>query len=435
MCSSRAERLWPLPWALLVLLGTACGQGVHSVTDLGDPLAVIEGRIEGELPTGVDPERLRASMIWETLPQELLDCLVRAEEPGEIFACASPSDFRPAHTSNSIPIQAAFPAAFDVPLHRLPDPAVLSGPAGERFGYGILVVYEDGDGDGQLGLVEPGERHSADQVLASSFEDGTRLIVYREGLLSPAWKLFAALACPEPENGFSEIRLAYDWDRGVICELAPIEQTTITLRFDDSESVRQLICEPAPVTSSYPAEPPPADREIICHHRNSLEYVLDPEAYCAHTRRYELAGCHDLTACTQPDWDLTARPPAWWPCDGRTDNGFSLSDAADELGPGPDELFHIRYDSGEKRYAMDEIQVWVFGPGQVVLIFTHPRAIRLEDRDGDSKLSPGDELVCFEPEGVNRFDQGHDLLLFDVNLVNGTDVLRAGVLAELVWTP
>jgi hypothetical protein len=35
---------------------------------------------------------------------------------------------------------------------------------------------------------------------------------------------------------------------------------------------------------------------------------------CQYINHYTLRGCYDDPNCSTPDWDVTATPPAWWPC-------------------------------------------------------------------------------------------------------------------------
>jgi hypothetical protein len=35
---------------------------------------------------------------------------------------------------------------------------------------------------------------------------------------------------------------------------------------------------------------------------------------CAGLTHYVLRGCRNDALCDLPAWDVTATPPAWWPC-------------------------------------------------------------------------------------------------------------------------
>ena len=73
-----------------------------------------------------------------------------------MYACTTPEDFRPVQASKSVSIEPTFPASFEVPLYLLPDLEVLSGGRKSLLGYGVLVVYEDGNRNMKLDLVPPG---------------------------------------------------------------------------------------------------------------------------------------------------------------------------------------------------------------------------------------------------------------------------------------
>jgi hypothetical protein len=42
--------------------------------------------------------------------------------------------------------------------------------------------------------------------------------------------------------------------------------------------------------------------------------VASAPGVCQYLTHYTLRGCNDDPACSIPTWDLTANPPAWWPC-------------------------------------------------------------------------------------------------------------------------
>jgi hypothetical protein len=424
--------------ALISITGLACGDGVHSASNLGDPIVTLSAEVEGTLPDNVSADHLRASIIWETLPDALLECMDKAVNADDVYACTNPTDFRPAQSTRSVAIEPTFPASFEVPMYTLPSPEVLSGDPTALLGYGILVVYEDGNENNELDLVSFGEKVSADTILASGIPSGVEkaiYVVYREGALSPFWKMFSIFGCPEPGQGFSVVDLVADAN-GVSCLVHSAEEAKISVLFEDSESVRQLICEPLLDINTYPpVDAPETDQQIYCHYSDSLEYLMDPDSYCRFSQVYELAGCENLFGCKVPDWDLTASPPAWWPCSGESDNGFTIEDAPDELTIDPNELFSISYDSGEKTFAMNEIEVWVFTAPNEALVFTHPKVIRLIDNDSNNLFSAGDKLELFEAPDTDKFNETHATTQFKLNLEHSIDLAVIENLAELVWTP
>jgi hypothetical protein len=416
----------------------SCGD-IHSTGDWRDPLVILDAQVEGQLPANISALLLRASLIWETQTPELLECLDRAETEDEVYACTTPEEFQPVLASKSVAIEPTFPASFEVPLYLLPDLEVLSGQRKALLGYGVLVVYEDGNQNMKLDLVPPGATESVDTILASGIPtDANRrdLVVYREGELSPLWKLFEhpPYGCPEPPQGFSILTREYHAATGYSCTVRPAAEAVIPVHFEDSERQRQLICEPWSNSDTYPAQPPPPDREVTCHFHDTLEYVVDPSWYCKYKQYNQLAGCYNYYGCVEPDWDLTDNPPAWWPCTGEVDNGFSISDHADDLTPFADELFLINYNSGDKKYALNELEVWILVTRTEGLVLTHPHFVWFIDNDGDSLFSPGDAIEIFEPVLSSYFDTGHRGDKFKVMLQHSIESLEPiETLAKLTW--
>jgi hypothetical protein len=420
----------------LVALTASCGDGVHSVSNLGEPLEILRARVEGRPGEGVPEQRLAASLLWEAFPQALIACLEQANGAEEVFACTTPQDFRSTLASNSTAYRLTSPSAFEVPLHTLPSPRVLSGQGSSLLGLGALVVYDDGNQNGALDLVAPEATGSADTILAASLSgDGkhTTFVLYREGALSSLWKLFETFDCPEPGQGFSVLTMVEHSAAERECTVEPAGAARIDVFFDDSRRVRELICEPPPTVSTFPVQPPPAAREITCHFHDRLEFVIDPGSYCQHEQAYDLSGCDQVVGCTQPDWDLTGEPPDWWPCTGASDGGFSISDDQAILTSRSDRLFSIHYDQGEETYPLDEIELWVRTGPMDILVFTHPGVIRFVDEDGDALFSPGDTLETFEPFGTDVFNHAHNDEHHKVSLEQSTDLVRVKTLAELTW--
>jgi len=419
-----------------LLLALACGD-IHEIDSPTAPLVVLDAQVEGDLPGDYSADLLLASLIWTTLPRELIECLDRAESEDEVFACTTPDEFRPVLASDSVAIQPTFPASFRIPLYTLPDLSVLSGKGGSRLGRGVLVVYEDGNHNMQLDLVPPGATESEDTILASGRPtDANRMddVLFRQGELSPLWKLFEPYGCPEPPKGFSVITREFHASTGWTCTVGSPADMTIPVHFEDSEDLRQLICEPQTDFDTYPHLPPPPDREIKCHFHDTLEYLKDPTWYCKYRQFYQLAGCEAYYGCEEPDWDLTDNPPYWWPCTGESDNGFSISDHPDDLTPWADELFFIDYDSGEKKYALNELEVWVLVTRTEGLVFTHPQFIWFTDNDGDSLFSEGDRLEIFEPLYTSFFTPEHKGAKYKVALQYSIQPLEpVETLAKLTW--
>ncbi len=422
---------------LLLVWAVGCGEGVHSVDHLGQPIVVLKGIIQGELPPSLQVDGLRAAMKWEILPDESLTCLQTAEDNAAVSRCLTAVGLEAIQVTASVPLEPVFPARFSIPLYKLPAPEVLTGPPGALFGYGVLLAYEDGNANGELDLVDLEATASADTVIASGFPTElmrASVFVYREGELNDLWRIFESLGCEQPGQGFSLLDVEAS-RAGVTCVVSAPDVAEIPVYFEDSISMRQQICLPPPIASSFPAAEPPAGAEIDCHHHDSLDFVADPDKYCMQVQRYDLVGCESLYGCEDPDWNLLDDPPAWWPCTGESDGGFSLIDAADPLTAGPDELFTIRYDSGQELFAPLDLEVAVYPEQGQGKAFVAPGSIRFLDQDHDSLFGPEDVLEVFEPVGNDWFNPTHDGTTVKVVLRRRSGLTVGETLAELTWRP
>jgi hypothetical protein len=419
------------------LAAGGCGDGIHSIGDLGQPIVTLSARVEGALPVGVGQSGLRAAMKWEVLEDGMLDCLDAAADQVAVARCVTAVGVEAIQATASVPIEPVFPASFEIPLYRLPGPEVLGGAEGAWFGYGVLLVYADGNQNEMLDLVDAQAVDSADTVLASGFPTEqlkAGVFVYREGELSPLWKIFAGLGCQEPGQGYSVLDVEAS-RLGVRCAVESSAEASIPVYFEDSASMRQQICQPQPISSTFPADPPPAGALLDCIFDDSLQFVADPSRYCQQVQRYDLVGCDSLVGCEVPTWDLRAEPPAWWPCTGERDGGFSLIDSGHELTGGQDDLFSIRYDSGDKRFSLLDLRVVVYPPSGVARSFSAPESIRFSDYDHDGLFGLQDVLEVVEPAGQDWFNPNHVGQRFEVQLVKSVSLVLDESLAELVWRP
>ena len=423
---------------LVLLVGlTACGDGVHSVTYLGQPIVILHAQVVGELPAGELEGSLRAAMKWEVLPAGMLPCLEEANDASSVVRCLTSVGVEAVQATDSVPIEPVFPASFEIPIHSLPDPSLLGGHPDALFGYGILLVYEDGNRNGLLDLVDAQATESADTVLASGFPSevaNASLFVYREGELSVLWKIFDVLGCPPPELGFSLVDVRAKVGGGVTCLVSQPTQGALPVYFEDNGEMRQQICEPQPIASTFPAAPIPEGALVDCRFHDSLEFVPDPTRYCMRVQRYDLIGCDALMGCVDPSWDLTDDPPAWWPCSGEADGGFSIIDAGPELTAASDEMFTLRYDQGQTHIGVLELEVVVQSPSGLEHSFTAGAGLELIEYAHDGWFAPEDVLLIKEPIGEDWFNQNHSDAVIKVVLRKGIG-FAGEVLAELTWRP
>lgn len=101
------------------------------------------------------------------------------------------------------------------------------------------------------------------------------------------------------------------------------------------EDLAELDCDERRADSSIRYHEPPATspdlvhRQSACVHLPSfdtagtggtpstvIQLVVSglPGDRCKGLTHYTLRGCRQDPVCTVPDWDITATPPAWWPC-------------------------------------------------------------------------------------------------------------------------
>lgn len=289
---------------------TACGSALHIDSDPGAPIAVLRASIEGHAPETMQTGSLRAGLVWAALDPSRIVC---TEAP--VARCSQqPDDFRAQGSSNTVEIAPIFPASFEVPLHALPEPSLLGDTGNGLFGYAELVLFDDGNDNGDLDLVGTGAEDSVDTIVATGGRGDSgalHYVLYREGDASEAWRIFSALGCVEPQQGFSIARIVMN--DPPTCWLG---DAVIPVHFVDSDEVRALICQPTPPRSTFPSQPPPPDIEIECDGSNAMQFVLDPSRFCPDVQRYELIGCVDDPLCAEPEWDLSSDVPAWWPCSG-----------------------------------------------------------------------------------------------------------------------
>lgn len=304
----------------------ACGQGLYDETYTGDPLFLLRANVEGTLEA--TPSSLRASVLWSSLPDALNSCLGLAQDNSDVSVCFN-LYFKPSIAAESVAVEPVFPSALEMPMYRLPRLSSLSGREGSWLGYGSVVIFDDGNGNGQLDLVEPGQDTAEDTVVGASLlpnieRDSSgvvvsterNVLVYREGELSPLWKMFEMAAdCPAPPEGLSVYFIDVEQN---ICERKNIDDG-LTIKIDDSDAMRANICRPKfGPQFGYPSDPPPAGAQVTCVDEYTLEFSTDADLLCPLVQRYDLIGCTDTSsveACNATAWDLTNDIPAWWPCE------------------------------------------------------------------------------------------------------------------------
>jgi hypothetical protein len=224
--------------------------------------------------------------------------------------------------------------------------------------YGSLVIFDDVDGDGTLGLAAPhptpakGEApldvtDSPDVIYGASFITMTapdERVAFREGDFDETSLFYPRRGCPDPRPGFSVVgasgfsvpasfllvgHLPSEDPAGCTDEApeaavvhipvrppATVQQVGCDARDEQGETTyleppamkpdftgRLTTCGTVPVSNLTPALGP-------------VQLVVSGRATdrCKGLTHYVLRGCYSGRGCSSPNWDDTATPPDWWPC-------------------------------------------------------------------------------------------------------------------------
>jgi hypothetical protein len=240
------------------------------------------------------------------------------------------------------------------------------GDVTARVAFGSLVVFDDRDDSGTLELARrfralgpgPGDqpeetgRYSSDVIFGASFVTMTapdQRVAYREGAFDALSAFYPRAGCEPPPRGFSvaaaggftaEAALAALLAGGLppedpsTCAVSAPADTTIAIAARMPGDVREVGCAERTDDSSVRYREPPQyapdlqDRATACAHlptfdtsgagpaSDLIQLVVSGRAtdQCKGLTHYTLRGCFEDVNCAIPDWDFTASPPAWWPC-------------------------------------------------------------------------------------------------------------------------
>ena len=368
------RRVWAgSVFCLAPLLVAACGplQGFGGeVTPLVSFEVVFQGDLAPLRPAGVTNEHaLRVALVWGAQWLTEPFCVLPAES-AEVAAvidagCRDPFGFVPAAVSVGVPIAVDVPATLT--LTQLPAADVMVGDVTARVAYASLVVFDDRDDSGTLelsrrfrpyqssgrdGPPDDNISESADFIYGASFLTMTapdQRVAFREGAFDSLSAFYPRAGCDPPPRGFSvlaaggftaEAALAALLGGGLppedpaTCALSAPAETTIAIDARAPAEVQEVGCEePTKDGSVRYREAPPTSpgfetRVWACAHlptfgtggggpaSDLIQLVVSGYAgtRCKGLSHYTLRGCREDVSCASPDWDLTASPPAWWPC-------------------------------------------------------------------------------------------------------------------------
>jgi hypothetical protein len=357
--------------ALTCLAFSGCGKLVGLNTPV-TPLAQINFQVTGDIASVQRPDtvgqtpQLRVALVWgaQWLPEPF--CVLPPESPAAaaVIAAGCPDSLRfvPDSAGADIAVQPGVPATID--LVNLPAAGVMVGDVTARVAYASLIVYDDRNGNGTLDFhhppqhrhndegYDPGTPATRDIPYGASFISMTlpdQRVAYREGGFNDNVAFYPRKGCdPPPANfsilsagGFSQSDTLLAFLQGQLpaedpttCGVAKLDQAVVTIPLQaPTTELTELSCT-ANDTSGTPTYAAPPDAPFnpgiapwVCvgfphipgddagvPSGSQLVVANGHDAPCQSVTHFTLRGCDNDPSCAAPSWDVTATPPAWWPC-------------------------------------------------------------------------------------------------------------------------
>ncbi|HEY5950937.1 MAG TPA: hypothetical protein VIV40_35840 [Kofleriaceae bacterium] len=348
--------------ALASLVG-GCGE-LQGFSGEAPPLTTVHYQVTGDFESVRVPEAVDASLdvalVWgaQWLPEPLCFTPPESSEAAALIAagCRDPLGFVPDRASESVALDAG-----ELSLYALPSADVMVGDVTGRIAYGALVVYDDRNATGRLELgrarrvPSPDDMPPADDPLArdivygasfvSMTEPDTRLAL-REGSYNELAAFYPRRGCGAPPAGFSVVTAggfsALDAIAATLagevpsqdpatCSELSTDEAIVSVPFRAASEVSEVGCTGRRADSSVRYREPPVDpldltnRVTACVHvpdfgagttAGIVQFVVSSRSdeRCKGLTHYLLRGCEEDATCALPEWDITATPPAWWPC-------------------------------------------------------------------------------------------------------------------------
>jgi hypothetical protein len=354
-----------LTW-LTALVLAACGK-VDGFAGEASPLATVTVQVTGDFEAvrvpGATNERLRVALVWgaQWLPEPFCFLPPESPEAAAVIAagCRDSFGFVADRVGDEVAVVPGIPVALEI--YSLPTADALVGDLTARIAYASLVVYDDRNASEHLELgrargvpdideIEPLPNPlERDVVYGASFVSMTEpdvRVALREGDYNPRAAFYPRAGCGEPPPGFSVVGAGGFTPQAAIaatlagmlpqqdpatCWEADPASTTIPIPFRAVAEVQEVGCVGRRADSSVRYnDPEPAGidldgRTFACAGVPDfgtgetdgivqLVVATRPEERCKRLSHYLLRGCEDDPACPLPEWDLSATPPAWWPC-------------------------------------------------------------------------------------------------------------------------
>ena len=310
------------PWPLLLLLlsvdALGCGNGLSQLDAPPVPLA----RLNVEVDVAAARLRMPNSALWVGVAwgaawENPAICYVAPNEPLVQQTCRDPYLFRPGVIDNLVELDPKGNGKITVDLFTPPDTVVSVGGPDGRIAYASVAVIsgiETYDSEkGSVTLAPPYQLAAASFLSLAELQ---RRVVYREGAFDAASNFYPYVAVSPDGDGactFLDVGTTI-WPTPVLAEetdawwCLPIAQA--------SGPDPHAVSEPTP--DFNPAEPFDPTVDVCVGHDVLVKVTSIPDVVgvssCQFLSVFALKGCSRNLLCAEPEWDITADPPWWWPC-------------------------------------------------------------------------------------------------------------------------
>jgi hypothetical protein len=359
-----------LALAISTLAFASCGK-LQNFGGPAPPLFTVDVTFNGDLtplppPPAPPIHSLQVAFVWGAQWLTEPFCILPPEnaDAAAVIAagCRDPFGFVPMRVGPSVPAASGSPATLS--LSELPTADLFVGGITGRVAYATLVVYDDRNDNETLDLSQPHQApigkeggrgddganmddlsDALDVIHGVSFLSMTepdQRVAYLEGVFDATSAFYPRAGCTPPPTGFSILGAGGFTAAAGLASAAgqlPLETTCsespsgspVGISARPPAEVGEVGCvERADDSSSRYHEPPDvspdlSDRVLACVHLPSIgaggpssliQLVVSGLVTdrCKGLTHYTLRGCREDVSCPVPDWDITATPPAWWPC-------------------------------------------------------------------------------------------------------------------------
>ena len=332
-----ARRARQHPCVSLACVGLAtsvgCGPGLSPLPTPASALVTVTVGVQSYLDQYPDRD-LRATIAWGRPWENPAICYL--SDSGEVQnACRDASLFIPGIAEELVPITNAVDGVLSLMLDHPPDASVAVGSDGNRVAYAGVVIL-----DAELAAtpvpeptpprVKPYAPHSIfAATVAASLVYATvphQRVVFRHGSFDTNSTFYPIdlNLCGEPPVGFSVLTDELT-PEGRLCRITTSDEPVLPTADYTVASLRALwrctdigqdphrvfAPEPEPAPDFVPAAHTCIGRDVLAQVEGSY---WDSGKDCPTITTRALVGCSRNLLCAEPEWDIRANPPAWWPC-------------------------------------------------------------------------------------------------------------------------